>query len=291
LAVFLTLLDGPMWRVVRKLYYEDKVVEAFREAEDLGGQESNHLFAEAETRERGEQVQLLPWLTVEFIRDELKGSLADITEIIETECVDLSRRFDWDNRERTLVTFMPAIVEGPWMPGRWGYFVDKAPYDKICLRRGSAFDRQDLTRSIRHEFMHQITTNLAHGHETRWLTEALSGYVEGPLSTRWRGASAQWLGPDLINAAITSDARDETRIDSLIAAYAQVAAIGRFLAHYGGDRRIADLLRSVGDESMSHGLGEQVFGRTRTDSGLRETYGMTERQVFDCARDWVLTAS
>ncbi|MFI5387294.1 MAG: hypothetical protein ACHQ50_14380 [Fimbriimonadales bacterium] len=290
MARFLTLLDAPMWRVVRKLYYEDKVVEAFHEAENLGGQDSNDLFAEAEAREKGEQMQVLPWLRVEFIRDELGESVSGTLTVIEEECVDLCRRFGWDYRERTLVTFMPVAVEGPWMPGRWGYFIDKVPYDKICLPNGAAFNKAELTRVIRHEFMHQITANLANGHQTWWLSEALSSYAEGALSQRWRGAASQWLNADMINAAISSDARDDTRINGINAAYAQAGAIGRFLAHHGGDARLGELLRAVGDESVRHGLGEKFLGRSRTDSALRDIYGLSERQVFDCARDWVKAA-
>jgi hypothetical protein len=290
-ARILTQLDAPMWRIVRQLYLDDKVVEALHEAERLGGQDTNDLYAESKSRTEGETFQLNNWLRVEAIAAEIP-QIQELLPLIQVECERLSQRFGWDNRQGTLITFLPQEVEQPWMPGRYGYFVDKVPYDKICLPYHLSNDPSELVKTVRHEFMHGITLHLSNGNDPRWLTEALATYIEDRDVNRyipaWRNKTINWLSPDELNGALEKDNRDESRQTRTAFAYSQACAIARFLVSSGGERRLGELLEALGKGTIIHGLGERFLGRSRTDSAMREVYGFGEAEGFEYAKDWVL---
>lgn len=176
------------------------------------------------------------------------------------------------------------------MPGRWGYFVDKVPYDKICLPYHLAFDPPNLTRTIQHEFMHQITLNLSGGHAPRWLEEALSTYAEGrPTAAAWNAFKSgewTWLLAGDVNLEISRDNRDGHHLQAISRAYAQANLVAHFLVAKDGEEKVGLLLRAIGDESLTHSLGE-IMGRSKTDSALRDVYKLSEREVFETAFDWI----
>lgn len=284
--------DGPMWRLVRELYLDDKVVEAFKESQNLGGSRSdNDLFAETEARIRGRQHAVRPWLTVEAIRDEIGDNLPAVLEVVGRECDDLSQRFGWNHKESTFVALLPVDVEESWMPGRWGYFVDKVPYDKICLPHHLASDLPDLSRTIRHEFMHVITHNLSGGNATRWLAEAMSTYAERYFDRRhWdavRSGEIRWLSPLDISVAAGQDNRDQALRGSINQGYSQSNLIARYLASQGGDTKLSQFLRALGDDSFLPSFEEHVLGRNPMHMALRKVYGISEKELFENAFEWV----
>ena len=291
-----TELDAPMWRLVRQLYYEDKVVEAQYEAEQLGGlsslgQDNNHLFAEAEARELGRQLKLRPWLTLEAIESEVGHHLPQIADIVATECEALSHQFGWDNRESTLVSLLSQDVEAPWMPGRWGYFVDKVPYDKVCLPHHLVSDFAEMRRTIRHEFMHGITLNLSQRRASRWVEEGFSTYAEKRLDTRtWQGfknGSAQWLDPNELNQMLATDNRKSELHRAISTSYSQSNMIVRYLADRFGEPMLGEFLKELGTSSLLETLNEGLFSRSPIDSALHKAYHMSERGVFSEAQVWV----
>jgi hypothetical protein len=292
MAKVLDYLDAPMWRAVRDLYLRDKVVEALEEAENLGGQDSNDLYAEAEVRKRGSQWKIRPWLTIEAIESEAGHHLHETSEMIATACEDLSMRFGWDNRESTLIALLPQDVEAPWMPGRWGYFVDKTPYDKICVPHHLVHDVPNLIRTIQHEFMHDISTNVTNGHIPRWFSEAMSTYAEGRFDAaalnEWRGSQAEWLSSVQLDALVSTDNRQANLQRSISRAYAQANFIARYLSTLGGDAKLAELLRELGDESFLHNLETQLLLRSRMDASLRRVYRLSESELFDQAHAFAL---
>src|SRR5579862_636739 len=281
----LQIMDAPMWKAVREFYYQDRVVEALDEAERLGGFDSNDSAAEATVRRHGKRWDVRPWLTVEALPDEAGASMSRVLEIVGSECDHLSRQFGWDNREATLVTFLPMSYESGWMPGRWGFFVDKVPYDKICLPYHLLHDAAELRRGIRHEFMHAITTNLANGHDPRWLAEAMSTLVEGRLSQRswefFKHSPGSWLNPEHLVGTLTTDHRDPEKAAAVTLAYDQASFLGLFLYLDGGAERTAALLKAVGDESLLLNLELEALGRTRADGALRRVYHVSERVLFE----------
>ena len=120
------------------------------------------------------------------------------------------------------------------MPGRWGYFVDKEPYDKICIPNHLAHDLAELARTVRRpEFMHAITLNLTNGHSPRWLEEAMSTYAEG----RAPAQPTSWRSAHDLEVAVSADNRDGSLHHSISDGYAQSHRLAIFLSGVGGDSR------------------------------------------------------
>ena len=286
-----------MWRLVQQLYYDDKVTEARFEAAKLGGtdawgRDQNIVYAEAEIRELGTQWQLRPWLTMEAIETEVSHNFMDVADTVATECEALSRKFGWDNHEKTMVTFLSQEVEAHWMPGRWGYFVDKVPYDKICLPFHLTHDISELKNTVRHEFMHGITLNLGAGRANRWLNEGLSTYVENWRDTdTWKlcqAGRAEWVGPAELESLIASDHRVTNLQGAISRAYSQSNYIVRFLAGKFGEEKLVDLLKGLASDSIWETLNEGLFSKSHVDTALHKVYHLSEREVFDQAHKWVM---
>jgi len=287
----LDIMDRPIWRAARELYLKDCVVEALAETERVGGFDCNDIAAEAAVREKGKTWDVRDWLTVEAIPAEAGDRLPQVLEVIGTECESLSKLFGWDNREAIVVTFLPREYEAPWMPGRWGYFVDKVPYDKICLPHNLLDEPTEMRRTVRHEFMHSITLNLSNGHAPRWLAEGMSTLVEGRVSPqgwdRLAHSPDAWLDPAKLVGALTGDFRDPSKLGAVALAYDQASLLGLFLYLDGGADRTGALLRAAGDESLLLNVELEVLGRTRVDGALRRVYHVSEEELFDRALAWV----
>jgi hypothetical protein len=283
--------DTEYWRAVHELYLEDWVEDALDQADQLGGLDSNDVFAEAWVRRDGKITQVHPWLTVEVLPEERGSHFDEMLSMIGSECEELSKLFGWDNREATLLTFLPRSVDAEWMPARYGYFVDKTPYDKICLPAKLLSDPEELRRGVRHEFMHAITMNLCNGHDPRWLAEAMSTLVEGRLSrSSWRyfrENPERWANPSHLIGSVTTDHRDPQRRDFVALGYDQCSFVGLYLYRNGGPEKLKELLAAVGDESLRHNLELQVLNRTRADGALRHVYGMSEHDLFERVLTWV----
>lgn len=280
-----------MWRAVRELYYKDLVIEALAEADKLGGFDSNDIFAEALVRRDGKTWVIRKWLTVEVLPGEAGANFDAVLDLIGVECEDLSQLFGWDNREGTVVAFLPSIVEAEWMPARWGYFVDKVPYDKICLPHHLLQMPRLLRKAIRHEFMHAITLNLCNGHDPRWLAEAMSTLVEGRISgTSWNHfqmSPRDWLNPAHLIGMLTTDHREPEKASAVTLAYDQSSFLGLFLFNDGGAERIGRMLRAIGEESILTNVELQILGRTRADGALRRVYRLSEDELFAKTLGWI----
>jgi hypothetical protein len=292
-AEILRELDIPMWQAVQALYLKDKVIEALAEADKLGGLDSNHLYAEAEVRSKGTQFKLKSSLTVEMIESEVGHDSKHILDTIFQACDGVSKRFGWDGQVAARVSLLPQDVEAPWMPGRWGYYIQKEPFGKICLPHHLISDLPELARTVRHEFMHHVSKNLTNGHIQRWLGEAMSTFAEDRLDRQtwaeFQTGKAEWLPVHQLNAIVSTDNRDSDRRASIWRGYTQANLVVRFLATMGGDLKLTEFLRAIGDESFLHNLENQILWRSSTDAAFRTVYLYSEDEVFDLAKAWVLT--
>jgi hypothetical protein len=283
--------EAPYWSAIREIYLQDLVEQAFDEAERFGGRESNDLFAEAWVRREGQTWQLRDWLTVEALPTEIPPDFDEALASIQTNCEELSVLYGWDNREATMITFLPRAVEASWMPGRWGYFVDKVPYDKICLPHHLMANHSQLREGIRHEFMHAITLNLSNGHDPRWLAEAMATLAEGRVNARswnyFRENPSDWLNPARLTGRVGSDQRNEDTIESIVVAYDQCSFLALYLYSLGGEKKLRETVLAISNESVVHNLRLQLLGRNRTDNALRRVYGVSEQGLFDKTLQWV----
>jgi hypothetical protein len=186
---------------------------------------------------------------------------------------------------------LPQDVEAPWMPGRWGYFVDKDPYDKICLPHHLLANPGELVRTTRHEFMHDITLNLSSGKASRWLSEGLSTYAEDRRDPKavldFQTGAADWANPVDLVGLLTVDNRREEMQRSIHLAYAQSNLIVRYLVSQYGETELGSLLQTLGDESFFGSLQTELMSRSHVDTALRKQLHLSEMELFEKAHEWV----
>lgn len=280
-----------MWAATRALYLEDLVEDALVEADRLGGFDSNEIHAEAEVRAHGQVWNPRAWLMVEALPDAIPDDFDPLVETIALTCEELSSAFRWNQQESTLITFLPSQFEVDWMPARWGYFVDKKPYDKICLPHDLLRNKLELRRAVRHEFMHDISWNKTNGHDPRWLSEALATLAEDRLNAdswdAFRRDPKLWLSPTELVGMLGADQRRSDGTRGIRLAYDQASFIARYLADRGGTPKLADLLEAIGNESILRNVELLALNRTRTDGALRHIYRLSEDACFERTLNWV----
>lgn len=275
----------------RQLYLEDNVVGAFKMAEETGITDSNGFYAEAKVREEGTQFHPRPWLIIEAIESEVKDSLAHCIDIISDQCEQLSKEFGWDNSKSTLVALLPVEMESPWMPGRWGYFVAKVPYNKICLPYHLVNQEEGLIRTIRHEFTHNITNNVCNGNESRWVTEGIATYNEGRRYKDERKAFAhgdKWLEPSHLEGILAHDNRDPDRAHDIQLGYMQANLLVQYLIHLNGMDGFKDFLHAIGNESIWAVTENKLLGISLTGGALHHVYKLSEPKLFEIVRELLI---
>jgi hypothetical protein len=277
------------WNNVLEHYYWDRLEEAFRTAQTLGagfggGGIRLYRMVEAEhiTRVRGQVVTVNDWLSIETIPDEV-SDVADLHQGVLTACDAVAQKLGWQHSAKTLVSVLADEVDAPWTLGRYGYMVDKYPFDKICIPWASTKDPQALREVVAHEYAHVIALNLSEGKVPRWLDEAIAMSVESSDERQdyaFRSGQQPWLSPHDLEVAFGREQGDRT----LWWAYQQSAVIGRFLLGKSGSRRIGDLLRGFANNSTWTELKIAVIGQPHEDEALREVYGMSVRELFELAK-------
>jgi hypothetical protein len=105
----------------------------------------------------------------------------------------------------------------------------------IPLEHDSKPDMKNLTRSIRHEFLHAVTYTLSDGKCPGWLDEGLAQWMEGRENPALKPALVEWLkSHDAIPLSLLQNGF--TKLDSEIvpAAYSQSLFTAKLLLqHYG----------------------------------------------------------
>jgi len=270
------------WRVAIDAYYWDKMAEAYEIANNLSAsnlQWYRMIEGEALTRERSVTKQVTPWLSIEHVPEEIDLDQAHVDAISEA-CSEVAGRLGWNFEMGVMVSILLEEVNAPWHGARAGYCMDKYPYDKICIPRAAAVSVERLAQIVRHEYTHVITLNVTRGRIPHWLDEGLAMLMEGesiPLGPNW-------LAPDPLNGAFEEDRRVTEGIVNSTHAYAQGAAIVRYLYSKGGEVKLAKLLRAF----VNHGLWAEIkinlLGEPSVDEALHEVYGFGQRELFQMAK-------
>lgn len=288
--------NDPVWRTVFQLYDQDKVVAAMELAQQVGavrdlGQDVNQIYAEAVVRQSGQSDRVTEWLTLETIPDEV-GEYADpLRTIVKEACEQSSQMFGWDNSVPVWVTVLPTEAREDWMPARFGYYVPKAPYGKVCIP-SALVGSERLSPVVRHEFTHHIARHMGGGNVNRWLGEGLATLAEGV----WFGHAvgmflsdrATWLSPGDLNQIVSADNRDHTMLGRIGVGYAQSNLIVRYLAQTHGVASLGLVLQNLGESGPIRYLSQAVFPRPLVDVAFRAVYRMSEQEVFAKAHAWVL---
>ncbi len=287
-------LESPSsaWKAASGLYYEDKVIAAQEIATPNAGAAGGAALrfyrmieGEAETRKNSEQAPLSPWLNFEWVSHEVPHHVA-VSEVILHAASKSAERLKWDKHESVLATILVAEADADWNEARYGYCVDKLPYDKICLPQVSTHDPNELWRVTAHEFAHVVVLNTAMNLAPHWLDEGIACTMEGRDASQARQRLRQgnvWMTPGKLGGAFDPDRRDPSNMHMIRAAYDQGTVLVGYLHSLKGDAGLVELLRAFTEHSRWKDLLTVVSGRQPVDVALKQTFGFESEELFERA--------
>lgn len=222
--------EGGEWRLAIDAYYRDDLGPAYAMAQNLGAgfggaalRWYRMIEGEAMTRERARTEELETWLTVEWDPSELHLTEEHKRALLDP-CRRVAERLGWNFEMPVRVAVLLGEADAPWHGARFGYCVDKIPYDKVCLPFRAAQDPAELARVMAHEFTHVVTLNLTQNRIPHWLDEGLAQLMEGADTQ-----GEDWLDPEPLNAAFETDRRTDDGLHHARDAYAQALILVRHL--------------------------------------------------------------
>ena len=273
------------WREAIEAYYRDEMPQAYGMAQRLGAGYGGAALrwyrmieGEALTRERAAVESLEPWLSVEWDVSEMDLG-EEHREALRDAARTVAGRLGWNFEMAVRVAVLLGEVDAPWHGARYGYCVDKHPYDKVCVPLRAAVDPRRLRAVMAHEYTHVVTLNLTANRIPHWLDEGLAMLMEGDAP---RGD--RWLDPDALNAAFETDRRVDEGLQNSRQAYAQAAMLVRHLHRQGGDPKLAQLLRAFTNNSAWTEIRINLLGLAGADEALQEVYGFDQQWLFQAAR-------
>ncbi|AIE88010.1 hypothetical protein OP10G_4642 [Fimbriimonas ginsengisoli Gsoil 348] len=242
--------------------------------------------AETVTRRQSEEIAVNDWLTLES-----SAHSHELAHLTVEACENVARRFGFANRPKTMVTLLAEETDAPWAVGRFGYMMDKYPYDKICIPAGAAASFHGFQEVVSHEYAHVGVLDVTQGRAPHWLNEAVAMLAEQSSDLRMRRAfasgEARWLSPRGLELVHTARRQGEPHPAKTWRAYQQSAWIGRYLVSLKGEEGIGELLRAFSDNSIWTEIKMRVTNQPPADEALRQVYGMSEQAVFDQALAWI----
>ena len=269
------------WHEAIEAYYRDEMPQAYAVAQALGAGYGGAALrwyrmieGEALTRQGATVEEVQPWLTLEWDAAEFDLG-AEHRQAIREACVNVAGRLGWNFEMAVRVAILRGEVDAPWHGARFGYCVDKYPYDKVCVPVRAAHDPASLARIMAHEYTHVVTLNLTQARIPHWLDEGLAMLMEGDARP-----VAGWLEPDALNAAFEADRREDAGLARAGEAYAQAAALVRYLHRQGGDAKLASLLRAFTNNSLWTEIKINLLGEPSVEEALREVYGFGRDDLF-----------
>ena len=282
------------WKSVSDQYYEDRLEDAFEAALSLGSYPNgqNHLYrmieAESLARKDSQIVSLNNHVRMETPERWSDEDVKSVGHHVLEAIGEVQSRMGVLEAFPVLVSFLPEEVNAPWTPGRFGYMVDKVPFDKICLPTNLRGNRTELGSATRHEFAHVVNLNLSNGEVPHWLDEGIamvmgdsrdSGFVH-----RIKSGELDWLGPEVLSDRFEGDRSSQAGLTSVRWAYGQSAELGYALVEMGGETKLADLMRGFANNSTWQELKMRVTGQGHDDEALREVYGVGVKEFFESVR-------
>ena len=282
------------WKNAVEHYHWDRLQQAFDLSLELGvgatgvyGRFFRQIEAEHVTRVHAMLYNPTDWLTLESILSETEGASGWEQTVLQA-CDKIASRLGWQHGAPTMISVLAGESDAPWAVGRYGYCVDKFPYDKICVPQASLFNGQ-LSETVTHEYAHVITLNLSEGTVPRYLDEAVAMVAQGEPDYRvlrgFANEQIRWLPVEEINATYVQEMQAGGG-QQLWFAYQQSAAIGHYLVSLNGEAGLGDLLRAFSDNSTLTELRMRIVGQSPADEALQQVYGFGERELFERALRW-----
>lgn len=290
--------ETPHWEVAFEHYYQDRVLEALAEIQDYGVGEAGDLLrwyriieAESITRRVSKLLEITPWLSLEYVPEETKGMEQGLAEQVLQACTEVADRLGWTHSVMTLVAILAEETDAPWATNPYGYCVSKEPLEKICLPGYLIDDPSEFSQAVAHEYAHVISSNVALEYAPRWVEEAVSVLVERRFDVdTWRIFCEEpetWLGPAELESVLVDRSDDDGTKEEIWMAYQQAGWLGRYLSSLQGDRRLGEFLREIANEAPGPNLLRSLMARDRTDAALKKSFGLTKRDLFERAYEWV----
>jgi hypothetical protein len=289
--------DYGEWQAAIEEYYWDRLEPAYDLAVALGvgvtgAYEGWFRMIEAETvtRRQSEMREVNDWLSLERIPHEAHDA-DEMARLAVDACEDVAERFGFEERPKTLVTVLSEEADAPWAVGRFGYMMDKYPYDKVCVPHNSVGTTHGFQEVVAHEYAHVVVLNVTQGRAPHWLNEAIAMLAERSSDLRLRQAfasgQADWLSPRELENVHTARRQGEPHPARTWRAYQQSAWIGRYLVSLRGEKGIGELLNGFSNNSAWTELKMRVTGQPAADEALREVYGLGEEETFAKALAWL----
>lgn len=284
------------WKEVYDAYFWDRLEAAYEAALSIGtgpGAAGAIFFRQIEgeywTRKQSVQIEVNSWLSLEFVESEVSHANL-LPEPILKACDNIARRLSWDHSAKILISVLTEEANAPWAVGRFGYFVDKFPYDKICIPARATLSPMALQEVVVHEYAHAIVLNLASGHAPRWLDEMIAMMAQGgpdrAIGARFASGEIKWLSPAALNVQYVAEREGQSGIN-VRNAYEQSACIGAYLVDLKGEPALGDLLRAFSDNSAVKELAMLAINIAPADEALKQVYGFGEKDLFKRALDWL----
>ncbi|MHB8635943.1 MAG: hypothetical protein ACYC96_05665 [Fimbriimonadaceae bacterium] len=287
--------ESAAWKAAMDLYYDDKVVAALDLIESNAAGYGGSLLStyrmiegEARTRAASERISLGNALELEWVPHEVPHHNA-VGEVILNAATAITRRLQWDGHESVLATVLVAEADADWHEARYGYCVDKRPYDKICLPHVSCHDPAELWRVTAHEFAHVVVLNTAQKLAPHWLDEGVACLMEGRNALRSAerlGERRAWRTPAQMGGAFDVDRRDPAKFGGIAAAYDQATVLVAYLHSLAGDAGLVALLKAFTDHSRWTDLVTRLASRDPVDVALQQVHDFGQDELFDRAKTW-----
>jgi len=246
------------------------------------------LEGEARTRRISQRMKLSPKLELEWVPSEVSHHVA-VGEVVLNAATTVTRRLKWDQHEAVLATILVAEADADWHEARYGYCMDKAPYDKICLPHVSSHDAGELWRVTAHEFAHVVILNTAQLQAPHWLDEGIACLMEGrsaPHAAERLRRDGAWRSPSKMATAFDVDRRDPGNRHGVGAAYDQGTVLVAYLHSLAGDKGIVNVLKGFTDHSRWTDLFTALAGRDPADVALQQVHGFGLAELFERAAKW-----
>jgi hypothetical protein len=285
------------WKVAMEHYLWDRLIEAHEVALGIGiGATGAYIpryrMIEAEwlTRTGGHIETVNDWLQVEFIYDET-GVVENLGSSIADICEETAESFGIEERPEILVTVLSAESDAPWVDSRAGYFIDKYPYDKICIPNRAVFAPAELHEVVSHEYSHALNLVLTQAKCPLWLNEGIAMLAQPKLDPQiqndFASARAPWKNPHRLDAAFHAEIEGQRDYVSIHRAYEQAGWIVRYLLHLSDRLKIAELMRAFNDNSFLTEFKMRLISEDAAEEALRQVFGFGEAQLFEQAREWM----
>jgi hypothetical protein len=282
----------PTWETVRELYWQDEVLKAWELALQAGlGAEAEHaeefrlIEGEALTRKNSKIIPLGDEISLEFLPSEVDAP--KIGALALQACGAIRRRFGVQKTFPTLISILARAVSAPWATYPHGYCEDKYPYEKICLPHYLTERETEFSQAVAHEYTHVLSLNIAQGKLPTWLEEALSVLAEGTcdpeVTHAFQKGIIPWLSPSELECAFSKDEDSAQRRY----AYEQAGWVGQYLAETYGEDRFRFLMDRMAKPRWWWALANAFLGTTDVDWAIRETYGITLKELFERTRQWL----